>query len=176
MQTFNQINVMGYLAKDAEVISFAGGGQKTVLIITTNTGFGDNENTQFHRAILKNKASEITSRLKKGDVVLANGQMEYRKWNDAEGKTHITPEIIVSEFSIIKGEVGRVSTNDTGITQAIESVKVIPQIEVSSPAIIEQPQSYQDEKRSSYGKQRVGMQDEVDEVLNGFPNSPYSNV
>lgn len=104
MQTLNVIQVMGNIGVNAKMIEFPNGGKKTILSVATNTGYGENQKTQWHTVLLYNKSAEICSGLVKGDVIWCSGNIDYRKWVDDEKVTRLIPEIHADKFVIIKGQ------------------------------------------------------------------------
>jgi single stranded DNA-binding protein len=113
MQTLNVIQVVGNIGVDAKMIDFPNGGKKTILSVATNTGYGDNQKTQWHTVLLYNKSAEICSGLVKGDVIWCSGYMDYRKWTDDEGIVRIVPEIHAEKFSILKGQPVKPTGSDS---------------------------------------------------------------
>lgn len=105
-QTQNVIYIMGNVGADAEIIKFNDGGTKTVLRVATNTGFGDHQKTQWHTVSFFSKPSLLVSKLVKGDAIFVRGQIEQKNREENGEKKQYT-EIYAQEFSVIKGEIGR---------------------------------------------------------------------
>lgn len=107
MLSFNSITLLGHVGQAPEIYTFPDGGRKATLKIATNTGSGDNKKTQWHTLILYNKAADLVSRLVPGDAIMAEGSLEYRQWTDQYGQNRLSPEIMVTKFSIVRGELGQ---------------------------------------------------------------------
>ena len=112
MKTFNQVILNGHVGGDPKIHNFPNGGQKAVISLATNTGFGDKQRTQWHQLVFFNKAAQIVSKLVKGNYIQVVGKLEYLSWTDQEGNTRKSVEIWVDDFIIITGEVGTV-TNES---------------------------------------------------------------
>ncbi len=115
-RSLNKVQLIGNLGKDPEVRSTANGARVATLSIATgrkwNNAAGEaQEKTEWHRVVLwNNKGSglaDVAERyLKKGDRVYIDGRIEYRTWEDREGKTRYTTEIIGREMMMLSGRGG----------------------------------------------------------------------
>ena len=112
-RSLNKITLIGNLGADPEVRSIANGGRVANLSLATSRQWkgasGDKqEKTEWHRVVLwNNKGSnlaDIAERYcKKGDKVYVEGSIEYRSWQDKEGQTRYTTEIIARELILLSG-------------------------------------------------------------------------
>ncbi len=98
---FNRVILIGRVGRDAEY-RYAAGGDRVAITFTLATGkrYQDRtgewqEDTQWHNIIFwGNRGMErICERLKKGALVLVEGEIRYRKWEDRNGNTRYTTEI-----------------------------------------------------------------------------------
>ncbi len=115
-RSLNKVQLIGNLGRDPEVRSTANGGLVATLSVATsrkwNSAGGEaQEKTEWHRVVLwNNKGSglaDVAERyLKKGDRVYIDGRIEYRTWEDREGKTRYTTEIIGREMMMLSGRGG----------------------------------------------------------------------
>jgi single-strand DNA-binding protein len=97
--------VLGRLGKDPEVRNFQNGGKVVNLRLATSERYKDREGNQQERtewhavAIFNEKLGEIAEKyLKKGNEVYIEGQLETRKWQDAQGQEKYTTEIVLRQF------------------------------------------------------------------------------
>jgi single-strand DNA-binding protein len=115
-RSLNKVTLIGNLGADPEVRSIANGGRVANLSIATSRRWkgksGENEEkTEWHRIVLwNNKGSnlaDIAERFcKKGDKVYVEGSIEYRSWQDREGQTRYTTEIVARELILLSGRGG----------------------------------------------------------------------
>ena len=112
-RSLNRVQLIGNLGGDPEVRSTSNGGRVANLSLATSRQWkgasGDKqEKTEWHRVVLwNNKGSnlaDIAERYcKKGDKVYVEGSIEYRSWQDKEGQTRYTTEIIARELILLSG-------------------------------------------------------------------------
>ena len=74
------------------------------------------EKTEWVRIVAFNKLAEIIGEyLNKGSQIYISGKLQTRKWQDNNGDTKYTTEIIADQLQMLDSRCG---TNDTGSTQA----------------------------------------------------------
>jgi len=104
--------LIGNLGADPEVRSTSGGGRVATLSLATTRTWVDRKNekqekTQWHRLILWDNAkgaklADLAEKyMHKGDRLYAEGEIEYRSWEDKEGVTHYSTEIIVRDVTLL---------------------------------------------------------------------------
>ena len=108
--SINKVILIGNLGKDPEV-RFSGDGSKIVqLTLATGESWKDKntgerkEKTEWHRVVIFNdRIADIAEKyIKKGTKVYIEGQLQTRKWTDAQGQDKYTTEVILSKY---KGEL-----------------------------------------------------------------------
>jgi len=110
-RSLNKCILIGNLGADPDVRSTANGQRVATLSVATSrqwtTGSGERqEKTEWHRVVLWNtKFSQLADLaekyLKKGDKVYVEGRVEYRTWEDREGKTRYSTEINAREMIML---------------------------------------------------------------------------
>jgi single-strand DNA-binding protein len=96
----NKIFLLGRLTADPILRTTTNGTQVATFSIATNRVWNDKlagkkEETEFHNIVLWGRQAEIASRfLTKGGLVLIEGRMQTRSWEDKEGQKRRTTEII----------------------------------------------------------------------------------
>lgn len=105
MQTFNKTMILGYVGQDVEVIHIGESTKKVAMSIATNHKVKGELVATWHTAIFFDKQAEMVANIKKGDALLVEGRMAYRKYTNKEGVEKVSPEIIVDNFSVTKGEI-----------------------------------------------------------------------
>ena len=82
------------------------------------------EKTEWHRIVAGNNnrgsgtglADVVEKYCKKGDKLYVEGRIEYRSWQDKDGQTRYTTEIIANEIIMLSGKGG--AAGEGGFTPA----------------------------------------------------------
>jgi single-strand DNA-binding protein len=102
----NKAFVLGNVTRDPEVRSMPNGNQVTNFSIATNRVWKDaqgqkKEEAEFHNIVCYGKLADITSRyLTKGSLVLIEGRIKTRNWQDTAGVKHYKTEIIAEGMQL----------------------------------------------------------------------------
>ena len=115
-RSLNKVILIGNLGADPEVRSTSNGGRVATLSVATSRRWkgqsGDmQEKTEWHRVVLWNNTrgggsglADIAEKYcKKGDKVYVEGRIEYRSWQDREGQTRYTTEVVAQELLLLSG-------------------------------------------------------------------------
>jgi single-strand DNA-binding protein len=100
----NNVNLIGNLGQDIQLISFNSGNKKASFSLATTETFKNKDgeyvkNTQWHNVIAWGKQAELLARtLAKGSKVAIQGALQYRMYVDKNGKTQYVSEIVMNEF------------------------------------------------------------------------------
>jgi single-strand DNA-binding protein len=106
----NSVNLIGNLGQDVALLTFKSGNKKAnVSLATTNyykTSTGETQKeTQWHNIVAWGLQAELMSKaLKKGNMVAIKGSIQYRGYENKEGKEVKTTEVVVDEFIIMGGK------------------------------------------------------------------------
>lgn len=108
----NKVILLGRLGKDPDLRYTPSGAAVATMSLATDLAWKDQEGnqkqlTEWHRIVAWRKTAEIASNyLKKGNQVYIEGRLQTRSWNDKNGVTRYTTEIIVENLVLIgaKGE------------------------------------------------------------------------
>lgn len=100
--------LIGHLGDNVKVTYFDGGNCLGRFPIATNETYTSKQtgekvsNTEWHNAVVRNKAAEICEKyLKKGDRVYVEGRIKTRKWQGDDGKDRYSTEIHVDDFTFL---------------------------------------------------------------------------
>jgi single-strand DNA-binding protein len=110
----NKVFLLGRTASDIELKKTPTGQSVSTFSLATNRIYKDaagqkKEDSQFHRVVLWGKLAEIASQfLVKGALVLIEGRIQNRSWDDKNGTKRFTTEII--------GEAMQLGPKSAGIT------------------------------------------------------------
>lgn len=103
----NQVTLIGNLGQDPEVFKFDNGKKKIKFSLATHEVYRNAEgekvtSTQWHNIIAWGKISEIMGDLlKKGKQIAVMGRLNYRSYEDKEGKQRYVTEIVVEDFALM---------------------------------------------------------------------------
>ena len=131
--SLNRVTIIGNLGKDPEIRTFPMGGRVCNFSVAVSERWkskdtGDyKERTEWINASILNEniITYIEGKLKKGDKVYLEGQIETRKWKDKEGVERYTTEVVLRQF---KGELIMLSGKDAkSDTSGPDLVSAIPE-------------------------------------------------
>jgi single-strand DNA-binding protein len=103
----NNVQLIGYLGQDPEMITFDGGKKKTSVSIATQEYYkkakGEKvKETQWHNLVAWDKLAEyMATSLKKGSEVVLSGKLTSRSYLNKEGQKRFVTEILVTEMKQI---------------------------------------------------------------------------
>ena len=109
MRSVNKVILIGNLGADPELRSTQSGQQVATLRLATNERWNDRdgnlqERTEWHRIIAWRRLAEIAGEyLKKGRQIYVEGRIQTRQWQDQQGQTRYTTEIIAQNFVMLGG-------------------------------------------------------------------------
>jgi len=96
----NKAFVLGNVTRDPEVKALPSGQQVASFGLATNRFYTDQsgqkkQDAEFHNIVCFGKLADIASRyLSKGSLVLVEGRIKTRNWQDSSGTRHYKTEII----------------------------------------------------------------------------------
>ncbi len=135
----NKVILIGNLGKDPEVRSMQSGSKVCNLSVATSESWKDKatgerkEKTEWHRVVVFNEniINVCEKYLKKGSKVYLEGQIETRKWQDAQGADRYSTEIVLRPY---RGELTMLSGRDEGGGGSYNEEPAVPREYVASPA------------------------------------------
>jgi len=157
----NKAFVLGNVTRDPEVRSMPSGGQVTSFGMATNRFYTSQagekkQEAEFHNIVCFGKLADIASRyLNKGSLVLIEGRIKTRNWDDkATGAKHYKTEIIAESMQLgPKGAgAGSSSTSSSGYSKKPFSApepdmpqsEEIPVIQEDHSPVSDGPVSFED--------------------------------
>lgn len=109
----NKVILIGNLGKDPEVRHLENGAivanfpLATSEIYTDRTTGEKRENTDWHDVVVWRGLAEVAEKyLKKGYKVYVEGKLKKRSWQDKEGNTRYTTEVLGEELTILSRPEG----------------------------------------------------------------------
>lgn len=113
MRGVNKVILIGNLGRDPEIRYTTGGQAVANFTVATTESYktksGEKqEATEWHRVVAWGKLAEICGEyLNKGKMVYIEGTLRTRSWEDKEGKTRWTTEIMAREMQMLSSAGGR---------------------------------------------------------------------
>lgn len=141
----NKVIIVGNVTSDIELKNTPSGQPVCNFSIATNRIWNDKESGQqqkkaeFHNVVLWRRLAEIASQyLTKGSLVLIEGRLETRNWQDPSGNKHYRTEIIGERMQLgpryAKKEVPQSETKETKESKETPQEEEIPIIEEDGPS------------------------------------------
>ena len=101
----NKVILIGRLTRDPEPKTTPSGQTVCNFSIATNRVWNQNnqkqEKVEFHNIVLWQRLAEIASQyLKKGSIVLVEGRLQTRSWQDSAGNKKYKTEITIAKLII----------------------------------------------------------------------------
>jgi single-strand DNA-binding protein len=108
MAGINKVILVGNLGKDPEVRYLEGGTAVANFTLATSETFKDRSTgekktqTEWHNVVLWRGLAEIAEKyLRKGSQVYVEGKLRTRSWEDKEGNTRYTTEIVGDTMTML---------------------------------------------------------------------------
>jgi single-strand DNA-binding protein len=119
MKGVNKVIILGNIGNDPETKYLPNGNAVTNVSVATSEKWKDKNTgqeqtrTEWHRIIFFNRLGEIAGQfLKKGSKIYVEGSLRTNKWQDKDGNTRYTTEIIASELQMLDNK-GAGSSSET---------------------------------------------------------------
>ncbi|MGA0824975.1 MAG: single-stranded DNA-binding protein [Burkholderiaceae bacterium] len=113
MKSLNRVQLLGRLGGDPEVRSTQAGTNVANFNIATSEKYTKDgeaqEKTQWHRVVAWGKLADIGGEyLNKGSLVMVEGKLETRQYEDKDGATRYATEVIASDIFLLPNSKGTV--------------------------------------------------------------------
>lgn len=113
MAGINKVILVGNLGKDPEVRHLESGTAVANFSLATSETYKDRNSgerktiTEWHNVVLWRGLAEVAEKyLKKGDQIYVEGKIRSRQWEDKEGKTRYTTEVVGDNMVMLGGRGG----------------------------------------------------------------------
>ncbi|MFT4694588.1 MAG: single-strand DNA-binding protein [Francisella sp.] len=112
--TLNKVMILGRLGNDPEVRTTQNGTVVASLSIATNDGIGENITTEWHRVTVFGKGAEVIQKYcTKGSQLFVEGRISTSKYQDKNGNTQYSTQIIANNFQFIGGSNSQGGNNQS---------------------------------------------------------------
>ena len=129
MAGVNKVILIGNLGKDPEVRYLDSGVAVANFSLATTESYKNKEGervsqTEWHNVVLWRGLAEVAEKwLKKGSSVYIEGKIRNRNWEDKEGNTRYTTEILGDNMTMLgKKDAGSSETSESTTTTTEESI------------------------------------------------------
>ena len=102
----NKVFLLGNVTRDPELRQTTGGQSVATFDVATNSFFTDKsgqkqKKAEFHTIVAWGRQAEIASQyLKKGSLVMVEGRIQTRTWQDKQGQNRQTTEIVCERMQL----------------------------------------------------------------------------
>lgn len=122
----NKVMLIGHLGADPDIRATQDGRKIANFTMATSENWKDkntgdrHERTEWHRVVVFNDGlvGVIEKYLRKGSKIYIEGMLQTRKWEDKDGITRYTTEIVLKAFN---GQLNMLDTQGSGRPPAAES-------------------------------------------------------
>jgi single-strand DNA-binding protein len=102
MRGINKVILIGNATRDAELHHTQSGKPVSSIRLATNRTINGQEEPQFHTIVCWDKLAETTAAyVKKGDPLYVEGRLQYRSYQDDEGKERGVAEIVARDVQFL---------------------------------------------------------------------------
>ncbi len=138
MAGVNKVILIGNLGKDPEVRHLENGTAVANFSMATSESYKDRSSgerktiTEWHNIVLWRGLAEVAEKyLKKGDQVYIEGKLKTRSWEDKDGNTRYTTEVVGDNMTML-GSRGSLSEKDSEAVESTEATSVANEEAISS--------------------------------------------
>lgn len=104
MASVNKVILVGNTTRDTELHTTKGGKPVANMRLATNRTVNGEEQSQFHTVVCWDRLAEIVAQYAtKGRQVYVEGRLEYRAFEDDEGKARGVVEIVARDVQLLGG-------------------------------------------------------------------------
>jgi single-strand DNA-binding protein len=102
----NKVFILGNLTRDPELRQTAGGQAVCSFGVATNRRYTDKagqkqEQVEFHNLVAWGRTAEVIAQyIRKGSMILVEGRLQTRSWQDQQGVKHWKTEVIVDTMQM----------------------------------------------------------------------------
>lgn len=118
--SYNRCVLMGNLGDDPDLKMTAGGRAVMKLSLATSERWKDNngkaqERTDWHRCVMwGDRAEKLAKHLRKGMRILVEGRIQYGKYEDRDGNTRYSTDIVIDRLTFCERKSAGSSSGSDG--------------------------------------------------------------
>ena len=123
MRGVNKVILIGNATRDAELRHTQSGKAVSSIRLATNRKVGESEETQYHNIVCWEGLAETTATyVKKGAPLYVEGRLQYRSFQDEEGKERGVVEIVASDVQFLGRRNDWTASEENAPTRATSPV------------------------------------------------------
>ena len=130
MRGVNKIILVGNATRNAELHHTSSGKAVTGIRLATNRAVRGKEETQFHTIVCwEGLAETVAEYVKKGDPLYVEGRLQYRSFQDEEGRERMMTEVVANDVQFLGRRKETPSGNDTAVnatSRPVDSDDIAP--------------------------------------------------
>ena len=112
----NKVHLVGRVGGDPQIRETGRGETVANISLATNSGYGDNEKTDWHRVTFFGKLADTVSEyVKKGQELYVEGRISYSKYTDKSGVEKYSTDIIAYSM-----QMGNKKSNSMDVSSTSE--------------------------------------------------------
>ena len=110
MSSLNKVMLIGNLGADPDLKSTGSGNSVTTLSVATNERWKDKDGneqdrTEWHKVVVWGKTAEHCCKyLAKGRTIYVEGRIQTRKYEDKDGQTRYSTEVVADKVTFLGGD------------------------------------------------------------------------
>lgn len=118
----NKVILMGRLTRGPEMRHTNSGTPVTTFSIAINSGYGENQRTDFVNCLAWNKTAEfVTKYFAKGKMIIVIGRITTRSWETQDGKRAYATEVVANEVNFGESKTSpQLNTPQTAAQQPMQ--------------------------------------------------------
>ena len=122
----NKVTLVGNLGRDPDLRRLENGTPVARVSVATSESYKDrdgqwHEQVEWHDIVFwRQMAERAEQQLRKGMMVYVEGKLAHKTWQDKEGTTRKTTEVVVSFLRILKGREAREDVAASEVPEATE--------------------------------------------------------
>lgn len=162
----NRVYILGNLTRDPETRSLPSGQSVTSFGVATNRYYTDNngqkqQQTEFHNVSAFGRLADIASKyLSKGSLVLIEGRLRTRSWDDSNGTKRYRTEIIATNLQLgPRGSESNFSSNSQSKAKSNSSKEDIPVVEEDSKEKNSKKKKGKPKKKSEDNEEEIDVEE-----------------
>lgn len=140
----NKVLLIGRLGSNPDVRYTPSGAAVANFSVATNESWTDKggqkqERTEWHRVVVWGKLASLCGEyLAKGRQVYIEGRLQTRQWQDKEGQTKYTTEVIATAVQFLGAAGERNATTTATATTSTGTTNEFSQVQMEQPSFTEE--------------------------------------
>lgn len=107
MSSVNKVILIGNLGQDPELNTTSSGIAVSNISLATSSYVKDEEKTEWHRVTVWDKTAEnVAKYMKKGSKLYVEGRLQTRQYEDKDGNTRYTTEVVAEQVKFLDSKGG----------------------------------------------------------------------